>query len=61
VQRFPGQSTIRLAGLDVELTGNQPLVGVDFTVEKKDMPIIYTDVSRTTRGAIRWKVESITP
>jgi hypothetical protein len=35
-----GLASASLAELDVALTGNQPLVGVDFKVEKKDMPII---------------------
>jgi hypothetical protein len=56
----PGRYTIRLdakrlskglasaspAELEVELTGNQPLVGVDFKVEKKDMPIIMRGIGQ---------------
>jgi hypothetical protein len=56
----PGRYTIRLdvkrlakglasaspAALEVELTGNQPLVGVDFKVEKKDMPIIMRGIGQ---------------
>jgi hypothetical protein len=56
----PGRYTIRLdvkrlakgfasaspAELDVSLTGDQPVVGVDFTVEKKDMPIIMRAIVR---------------
>jgi hypothetical protein len=56
----PGRYTIRLdvkrlakglasaspAELDVALTGDQPLVGVDFKVEKKDMPIIMRAIAR---------------
>ena len=56
----PGRYTIRLdvqrlakglapaspAELDVELTGDQPLVGIDFKVEKKDMPIIMREIRR---------------
>lgn len=34
------------AELDVELTGDRPLLGVDFTVEKKDMPIIMREIPR---------------
>ena len=56
----PGRYTIRLdvkrlakglapaspAELDVELTGDYPLVGIDFKVEKKDMPIIMREIPR---------------
>jgi hypothetical protein len=56
----PGRYTIRLdvkrlakslapaspAELDVALTGDQPLTGVDFTVEQKDMPIIMRAIAR---------------
>jgi protocatechuate 3,4-dioxygenase beta subunit len=56
----PGRYTIRLdvkrlarglapaspAELHVELTGDQPLVGIDFTVKKKDMPTIMREIPR---------------
>jgi len=56
----PGRYTIRLdaqrlpkglapaspAELVVELTGDQPLVGVDFQVEARDMPIIMSELPR---------------
>jgi hypothetical protein len=56
----PGRYTIRLdvprlakglvpasaAELDVELTGDHPLMGVDFKVEKKDMPILMREIPR---------------
>jgi hypothetical protein len=32
--------------LDVTLVGDQPLVGVDFKVERKDMPIIMRAIVR---------------
>jgi hypothetical protein len=56
----PGRYTLRLdvarlakglapaspASLDVELTDNQPLVGVDFTVAVHDMPILMRELPR---------------
>jgi hypothetical protein len=56
----PGRYTMRLdvarlakglvpespASLDVELTDNQPLVGVDFTVAMHDMPILMRELPR---------------
>jgi hypothetical protein len=56
----PGRYTIRLdlqrlarglaatspARLDVELTGDQPVSGVDFVVAKKDMPVIMQEIRR---------------
>jgi hypothetical protein len=56
----PGRYTIRLdaqrlprglalaspAALSVELTGDRTLAGVDFLVEKKDMPIIMSELPR---------------
>jgi hypothetical protein len=56
----PGPYTIRLdvkrlgtgfvaasaAQLDVELTAEKPLLGVDFTVEKRDKPILMRDTGR---------------
>lgn len=56
----PGRHTIRLdvprlakglapaspAVLAVELTGDRPLVGADFKIQKKDMPIIMRELSR---------------
>jgi hypothetical protein len=56
----PGRYTIRLDGqrlakglapaspveVQVELTGDHPLVGIDFTVEKKDMPILMHGIGR---------------
>jgi hypothetical protein len=56
----PGRYTVRLdvkrlakglapaspAALHVELTGDQPLVGVDFTVTPKDMAIIMREIPR---------------
>ena len=56
----PGRYTIRLdvqrlakglapaspAELAVELTPDDPLIGLDFTVEKKDMPIIMREIPR---------------
>lgn len=56
----PGRYTIRLdvkrlakgltpasaAELAIELTGDQPVVGVDFRVEKKDMPILMRAIPR---------------
>ena len=56
----PGRYTVRLlvprlakglapvspAELAVELTADRPLTGVDFTVEKRDMPIIMKEIPR---------------
>jgi len=56
----PGPYTVRLVttrlakgfasgspvALDVVLAGDQPLVGVDFTIEKKDMPIMMRAIVR---------------
>jgi hypothetical protein len=45
VQRLAkGLAPASPAELDVELTADHPLFGVDFTVEKKDMPIIMRDI-----------------
>ena len=47
VQRLPkGLAAASPAELDVELTPDYPLVGLDFTVEKKDMPIIMRELPR---------------
>jgi hypothetical protein len=46
-QRLPkGLAPASSAELAVELTGDQPLVGVDFQVEERDMPIIMTELPR---------------
>jgi hypothetical protein len=34
------------AEIDIELTPDYPLVGIDFTVEKKDMPIIMREIPK---------------
>jgi hypothetical protein len=47
VQRLPkGLAPASPADLPVELTGDQPVTGVDFQVEKKDMPIIMRELPR---------------
>lgn len=47
VQRLPkGLAPASPAELDLELTPDHPLVGIDFTVEKKDMPIIMRKIPR---------------
>jgi hypothetical protein len=47
VQRLArGLAPASPADLDVELTGDHPLLGVDFRVEKKDMPIIMREIHR---------------
>ena len=47
VSRLPkGLASASPAELEVELTGNQPLLGVDFRVDKKDMPIIMGGLGR---------------
>jgi hypothetical protein len=44
-QRLPkGLAPASAAALSVELTGDRPLAGVDFLVEKKDMPIIMSEL-----------------
>ena len=47
VQRLPkGLAPASPAELAVELTPDYPLIGLDFTVEKKDMPIIMREIPR---------------
>ena len=47
VRRLPkGLAPASAAELDVELTPDYPLLGVDFTVENKDMPIIMREMPR---------------
>jgi hypothetical protein len=47
VQRLPkGLALASPAELPAELTGDQPVVDVDFKVEKKDMPIIMRSLAR---------------
>ena len=47
VQRLPkGLASASPAELDLELTPDYPLVGIDFTLEKKDMPIIMRELPR---------------
>jgi hypothetical protein len=47
VQRLPkGLAPASPADLDVELTSDYPLIGVDFTVERKDMPVIMREIPR---------------
>jgi hypothetical protein len=47
VQRLPkGLAPASPAELDLELIPGNPLVGIDFTVEKKDMPIIMREIRR---------------
>ncbi len=41
-----GLAPVTPAELDVELTGHRPLLGVDFRVEKRDMPIIMREIPR---------------
>jgi hypothetical protein len=41
-----GLASVSPAELEVELTPDQPLLGADFRVEKRDMPIIMRDVGR---------------
>jgi hypothetical protein len=46
-QRLPkGLAPASLVELAVELSGDQPLVGADFRVEQKDMPIIMSELPR---------------
>jgi len=47
VQRLArGLAPASPAELDIELTVDYPLLGVDFMVEKKDMPIIMREMPR---------------
>ena len=47
VQRLPkGLAPASPAELAAELTPDYPLIGLDFTVEKKDMPIIMREIPR---------------
>ena len=47
VQRLPkGLAPASPAELATELTPNYPVIGLDFTVEKKDMPIIMREIPR---------------
>jgi hypothetical protein len=47
VPRLPkGLAPLTPAEMDVELTGDRPLLGVDFGLEKRDMPIIMREIPR---------------
>jgi hypothetical protein len=47
VTRLPkGLAPASPAEIDIELTPDYPLLGIDFTVEKKDMPIIMRKIPR---------------
>jgi hypothetical protein len=47
VQRLPrGLAPASPVDLPAELTGDRPLVGVDFKVETRDMPIIMQELPR---------------
>ena len=47
VQRLPkGLAPASAAELDLELTPDSPLLGIDFTLEKKGMPIIMREIPR---------------
>ena len=47
VQRLPkGLAPASPAELAAELTPDDPLIGLDFTVEKKDMPVIMREIPR---------------
>jgi hypothetical protein len=47
VTRLPkGLAPASPAEIDIELTPDYPLLGIDFTVEKKDMPIIMREIPR---------------
>jgi protocatechuate 3,4-dioxygenase beta subunit len=47
VQRLPkGLAPASPAELDAQLTPDYPLIGFDFTVERKDMPIIMREIPR---------------
>jgi protocatechuate 3,4-dioxygenase beta subunit len=41
-----GLAAVSPAERQVELTGDRPVLGVDFTVEKRDMPILMRELSR---------------
>jgi len=47
VTRLPkGLAPFSPAEIDIELTPDDPLLGIDFKLEKKDMPIIMREIPK---------------